>query len=294
MPERVKNYLLVTKPGIVLGNLITAAGGFFLASRGQVEISLMMSALSGISLVVACGCVFNNCIDRSMDRKMTRTRNRVLAQGLISPKAAVCYAVLLGATGTALLWTATNLLSVAVVLSGLVIYGGVYSLYLKRRSIYATIIGSLAGAAPPLAGYCTVTNRFDLGALILLLIFSLWQMPHCYAIAIFRLDDYASADIPVVPVRQGILAAKRHIVRYVVAFVAATPMLTLGGYTGYGYLAVAATLGLFWLYLAWSGFRTADDGRWARRLFVFSFMSIFALSVMMSIDCIVPSPTIRS
>jgi len=286
----VKNYLLVTKPGIVLANLITAAGGFFLASRGHVEISVMMSALSGISLVVACGCVFNNCIDRSMDRKMTRTRNRVLAQGLISPKAAVCFAVLLGAAGTALLWTATNLLSVAVVLSGLVVYAGVYSLYLKRRSIFATMIGSLAGAAPPLAGYCTVTNRFDLGALTLLLIFSLWQMPHCYAIAIFRLDDYASANIPVVPVRQGILAAKRHIAGYVVAFVAATLMLTLGGYTGYGYLAVAVALGLFWLYLAWSGFRTADDGRWARRLFVFSFMSLFTLSVMMSIDYTVPPP----
>jgi len=289
MPELVKNYLLVTKPGIVLGNLITAAGGFFLASRGRIEISVMMSALIGISLVVACGCVFNNCIDRDMDRKMTRTCNRILAQRRISPKAAVCYAALLGVTGTALLWTATNLLPVAVVLSGLAIYVGVYSLYLKRRSIYATMIGSLAGAAPPLAGYCAVTNRFDLGALILLLIFSLWQMPHCYAIAIFRLDDYASADIPVVPVRQGILAAKRHIVGYVVAFVATTLMLTFGGFTGCGYLAVAVALGLFWLYLAWSGFRTADDGRWARRLFVFSFMSIFALSVMMSIDATVPA-----
>jgi len=293
MPELLKNYLLVAKPGIILGNLVTTAGGFFLASRGCIETSVMMPVLSGISLVVACGCVFNNCIDRSMDRKMTRTRNRVLAQGLIAPKAAVCYAALLGATGTALLWTATNLLSVAVVLSGLAIYVGVYSLYLKRRSIYATMIGSLAGAAPPLAGYCAVTNRFDLGALILLLIFSLWQMPHCYAIAIFRLDDYASTDIPVVPVRQGILAAKRHIAGYVVAFVAATLMLTLGGYTGYDYLAVAATLGLCWLYLAWAGFRTADDGRWAKGLFVFSFMSIFALSIMMSIDCTAPPATVN-
>jgi protoheme IX farnesyltransferase len=294
MPEMVKNYLLVTKPGIILGNLVTAAGGFFLASRGRIEISVMMSALIGISLVVASGCVFNNCIDRSMDRKMSRTRNRVIARGLISTEAAVCYAALLGATGTALLWVATNLLSVAVVLSGLAIYVGVYSLYLKRRSIYATMIGSLAGAAPPLAGYCAVTNRFDLGALILLLIFSLWQMPHCYAIAIFRFDDYTAAAIPVLPIKRGIPAAKKHIVGYILAFMAATLMLTLGGYTGYGYFAVAVALGLFWLYLAWSGFRTADDGRWARKLFVFSFISLFALSVMMSIDYTVPPHAIRS
>ena len=99
----------------------------------------------------------------------------------------------------------------------------------------------------PLPRYCAVSGRFDAGALLLLLIFSLWQMPHCYAIAIFRRDDYAAADIPVVPVTRGIPAAKRHIMGYAGAFVAATLMLTFGGYTGYGYLAVAVILGLFWL-----------------------------------------------
>jgi protoheme IX farnesyltransferase len=289
MPEMVKNYLLVTKPGIILGNMVTAAGGFFLASRGRIEISVMMSALIGISLVVASGCVFNNCIDRSMDRKMTRTRNRVLAQGLISTKATVCYAALLGATGTALLWTATNLLSVAMVLSGLAIYVGLYSLYLKRHSVYGTLIGSLAGAAPPLAGYCAVSNRFDTEALILLSIFILWQMPHCYAIAIFRFQDYVAASIPVLPVKLGIRAAKKHIVGYILAFMAASLMLTFGGYTGYTYLVVMTVLGLSWLVMAWSGYRTSDDRFWAKNLLIVSILNIFVLSVMMSIDFTVPA-----
>jgi protoheme IX farnesyltransferase len=289
MPEVVKNYLLVTKPGIILGNLITAAGGFFLASHGRIDVAALLSVVIGISLVVASGCVFNNCVDRSMDRQMIRTRNRVLARGRMSPKVAVLYASLLGIGGTVLLWAAANTLSVAIVLTGFAVYVGVYSLYLKRSSVYSTLIGSLAGAAPPLAGYCAVSNRFDMAAVILLSIFSLWQIPHSYAIAVFRFDDYAAAAIPVLPVKQGMPAAKRHIVGYILAFMAATLMLTVGGYTGYRYLAVAAALGLSWLFMAWSGCKTADDRLWAKRLFVFSIVNIFVLSIMMSIDFAVPA-----
>jgi protoheme IX farnesyltransferase len=284
MPEVFKNYLLVTKPGIMLGNVISGAGGFFLASKGHPDVAVLLSTIIGISLVVASGCVFNNCVDRNMDRKMTRTRNRILARGLMSPRAAVLYASFLGIAGTALIWAATNMLCVAIVLTGFGIYVLVYSLYLKRNSVYATLIGSLAGAAPPLAGYCAVSNRFDMGAVILLLIFSLWQMPHSYAIAIFRFKDYAAAAIPVLPVKQGMPAAKRHIVAYILSFMAATLMLTFLGYTGYSYLAVAAAMGLSWLHLAWSGHKTSDDWVWGKKLFVFSIVTITVLSVMMSLD----------
>jgi protoheme IX farnesyltransferase len=284
MPAAVKNYLLVAKPAIVFGNLVTAAGGFFLAARGQIDMAVLLPSVIGIALVVACGCVLNNLIDRHLDRKMIRTRNRALARGLISPKITLCYASLLGIGGTALIRAAANMLSVAIVLAGLVIYVGVYSLYLKRNSVYGTLIGSLAGAAPPLAGYCAVSGRFDTGALILLSIFTLWQMPHCYAIAIFRCDDYAAAEIPVLPVKRGTAAAKKYMLGYILVFTAAALMPTFAGYTGYSYLAAAAALGLSWLYLAWSGCRTSDDRLWAKKLFVFSLVAIFVLSVMMSID----------
>ncbi len=203
MSETLRNYGRVAKPGIVLGNLITAAGGFFLGSRGRIDAALLSATLTGIALTVAAGCVLNNCIDRKIDRKMTRTCGRALARGTLSLPSAVGYALFLGVAGIALLEAATNPLCVSLVLAGLVVYVLVYSLYLKRRSLYAALIGSLAGAAPPLAGYCAVTNRFDLGAGILLLIFVLWQMPHCYAFAILRLEDYAAAQIPVAPVRLG-------------------------------------------------------------------------------------------
>ena len=284
MSQTIKNYLLVTKPGIILGNLVSVAGGFFLASKGHIEISLLLPTLIGVSLVIASSCVFNNCIDRDMDRKMIRTQKRVLARGLMSPGSAVLYGSSLGVGGMALLFSTTNRLCVAMVLGGFTIYVVFYSLYLKRSSVYSTLIGSLAGAAPPLAGYCAVSNRFDTGALILLCIFGLWQMPHSYAVAIFRYKDYAAAAIPVLPVKQGILTTKNHVLGYMLAFMAATMMLTFGGYTGYTYLAVATPIVLSWLYTAWAGYRASNDRLWAKKLFVSSILTITVLSVMMSID----------
>ncbi|TBL43812.1 protoheme IX farnesyltransferase [Hafnia alvei] len=281
----MKQYLQVTKPGIIFGNLISVIGGFFLASKGSLDVPLFIATMVGVSLVVASGCVFNNYIDRDIDKIMERTKNRVLVKGLIAPKVTLTYATLLGLAGVALLYVAANPLAALLAVIGFIIYVGVYSLYMKRHSVYGTLIGSLSGAAPPVIGYCAVSNEFDAGALILLAIFSLWQMPHSYAIAIFRFKDYQAANIPVLPVVKGISVAKNHITLYIVAFMVATLMLSLGGYAGYKYLVVAAAVSVWWLGMALSGYKKAVDDRvWARKLFVFSIVTITCLSVMMSVD----------
>lgn len=286
----IKQYLQVTKPGIIFGNLISVIGGFLLASKGSIDYTLFLATLAGVSLVVASGCVYNNVIDRDIDIKMERTRNRVLVKGLISPKVSLVYATVLGIAGFALLYLAANPLAMWLAVMGFVVYVGIYSLYMKRHSVYGTLIGSLSGAAPPVIGYCAVSNEFDAGALILLAIFSLWQMPHSYAIAIFRFKDYQAAGIPVLPVVKGISVAKNHITLYILAFMIATLMLGLGGYAGYKYLVVAAAVSVWWLGMALSGYKTTNDDRvWARKLFVFSIVAITALSVMMSVDFMAPA-----
>ncbi|MCL2893386.1 MULTISPECIES: heme o synthase [Brenneria] len=283
-------YLQVTKPGIIFGNLISVIGGFLLAAQGSIDYPLFLATLFGVSLVVASGCVFNNVIDRDIDKKMERTKNRVLVRGLISLKVTLVYASLLGIAGFALLYIAANPLAMWLAVMGFVVYVGVYSLYMKRHSVYGTLIGSLSGAAPPVIGYCAVSNQFDAGALILLLIFSLWQMPHSYAIAIFRFKDYQAANIPVLPVVKGISVAKNHITLYILAFMVATLMLSLGGYAGYKYLVVAAAVSVWWLGMALSGYKNANDDRvWAKKLFMFSIVAITSLSVMMSVDSIAPA-----
>ncbi|ORL61077.1 heme o synthase [Pseudomonas putida] len=280
----VKHLIQITKPGIIFGNVLSVAGGFFLAAKGHVDFALFLAVVVGTSLVVASGCVFNNCIDRDIDQKMERTKNRVMVQGGMSLPFALAYATLLGVAGFSLLYVQANPLSAFCALVGFVVYVGFYSLWLKRKSVHGTLVGSLSGAMPPVIGYCAVSNSFDLAAVTLLVMFSLWQMPHSFAIAIFRFKDYSAANIPVLPVARGILAAKKQIVLYVLAFVLATLMLTLGGYAGLGYLAVAAAMGLYWLYMAWGGYKAEDDSKWARKVFGFSILTVTALSVMMSVD----------
>ncbi len=280
----IRDYIDSAKPGILAGNLASTAGGFFLASRGRINAAVLFATLTGVSLVVASACVFNNCIDRNLDGKMKRTCNRALVRGTLSVGAASLYATLLGVMGAVLLATAANILSAGVAVAGFCIYVGVYSVGLKRTSEYATLVGSLAGAAPPLAGYCAVTNRFDSGAAILLAIFILWQIPHYYSIAIFRFDDFDAAEIPMLPVKRGTAAAKKHIIAYIFVFIAAALMLTVCGYTGYGYFVVTAASGLVWLFIAWSGRKAADERLWAKRLYICSILAMLVLSLMMSID----------
>ncbi len=161
-----------------------------------------------------------------------------------------------------------------------------YSIW-KRRSVYGTIVGSVSGAVPIVAGYTSVTNNFDMGAFIIFMILVLWQMPHFYAIAIYRLKDYAAANIPVLPVKKGIFITKIHMLFYIIAFIIAVSLLTLYGFTGYIYLSVALALGGGWLLLSIKGFKANDDAIWARKMFFFSLITITLLSVVISIDALV-------
>lgn len=286
----LRKFILVTKPGIVGGNLVAAAGGFLLAAGGRIDHPVFLPAVLGISLVVAAGCVFNNYLDRHLDRKMTRTRHRVLAKGAMSQKTALVYGSMLVIVGLLILKISANSLTITIVAGGLIIYVGLYTLYLKRNSLYSTIIGSLAGAAPPVAGYCAVSNHFDTGAVLLLSIFCLWQIPHSYSIAMYCLDDYRIAGVPVLPLSKGSQAAKKQILIFIMIFSAVSLTPTLFGYTGYGYLVTAISLGLTWLALALAGYRNHDTKLWAKRLFVFSLLGIVALSFMMAFDSAVSPP----
>lgn len=277
-----KAYLDLTKPGIIFGNALTAIAGFLLASAGQPDLALGLAMLAGISLVVASACVFNNFLDRRIDALMSRTKRRSLVSGTISPAQALPFGTALGIAGFGLLVAFTNLLVVLLALLGYFIYIVAYGLA-KRRAPIGTVVGSLSGAVPPLVGYCAVTGRFDAAALVLFGILVLWQMPHFYAIAIFRLEDYQAAGLPVLPAKKGIRITKIYILGYIAVFALVAPLLTPLGFTGPLYLIVAALLGASWLWVGLQGFRTKDDRAWARRMFGFSLVVICVLSLVIAL-----------
>lgn len=279
-----KDYYQLTKPGIIYGNAITVVAGFLLASGKQVDWWLMFAALVGLSLVVASGCVMNNYIDRDIDGLMERTRNRVLVKGSISPRNALIFGKVLAILGLGILYFYTNLLTAVMALVGLFVYVVVYSLWLKRTSTHGTIIGSISGAMPPVVGYLAVSGSIDFGAIILFFILALWQMPHSFAIAIYRLDDYTKAGIPVLPVKKGIRTTKVQMLIYVALFVMATFALPVFGYAGYVYLSVMTLLGFGWLTLSAKGFYSINDKTWARNMFVYSIVILVAFCIIVIVE----------
>lgn len=279
----IKKYYKLTKPGIIFGNVITCVAGFVLASRGNINYLLFLATLIGLSCIIASACIFNNYIDRFADKKMTRTQSRPLATGAISEKNALIFAAVLGLIGTFALGVYTNLLTLAIALFGFFIYVVAYS-FMKYRTTHATLLGSISGASPPLVGYCAVTGQIDLAGALLFAIVVLWQMPHFFAIAMYRFNEYSNAGIPVLPVKSGMRATKIQILIYTLLFILVAPLLTLYGYTGSLYLIGALFMGLAWLVLCIQGFKAKNDKLWARKMFLFSLVVITVLSTLIIFD----------
>jgi len=275
------NYYLITKPGIILGNLITVAAGFLLA--GSFDPLLFLATLAGIALIIASACVFNNYIDRGIDKKMERTKKRSLAIGAIQGKNALIYGTILGVLGLLTLLLFTNTLTALVAAFGFFVYVCLYSLW-KVHTIYGTAIGSIAGATPPVVGYTAVSGHLDSGALILFAMLILWQMPHFYGVALMHLKDYTKAGIPTLPILKGVPRTKIHMALYTLAFIPVSLLLTVFGFTGEAYLCVALVLGTLWLLLAIKGFFTEDNALYGRNMFRFSLFLITTLSIMMPLD----------
>jgi protoheme IX farnesyltransferase len=285
----MKTYYMLTKPGIILGNIITTAGGFALASKGNFDYLLFLVTMVGLGLVIASAGVFNNYIDRFADAKMERTKNRPFANGSISTSKGLFFGAILGSAGIFTLAFTTNLLTVIVAVTGFLVYLTLYA-FMKYHSFYGTLVGSIAGGIPPVVGYCAVSNHFDAGALLIFAILVLWQMPHFFAIAIYRMDDYAAASIPVLPVEKGMLATKVQMLLYIVVFIITASLLPLLSLTGYLYAIVVILLGLGWLGLCLRGFYTdanyEKDKIWAREMFSYSLVVIMGLCLVIPFDVV--------
>jgi len=274
----IRNYCFLTKPGIIFGNTVTASAGFALASKHSLNLSLFIMMLVGLSLVIGSACVFNNYIDRELDSKMPRTQKRALVTGAISNQSAIIFALILGLLGIATLSFFTNPFTAVIALLGLLVYVFVYS-FSKYQTHFCTLLGSIAGSVPPLVGYTAITGRIDLCALILFLMITMWQMPHFFAISIYRIEDYAKGEIPVLPLSKGMLTTKLNMLFYIILFMIASFSLYYFNYAGLIFLIPMLSLGAFWFILCMQGFKGVDDVTWARKIFIFSLVIIMAIGI---------------
>lgn len=284
----IKNYYRLTKPGVLYGNVLTAAAGFLFASRGDVDFTLFLATILGTTLVIASACAFNNYFDRDIDSAMPRTKSRPIVAGLISGRDALVFASLLAFVGAVILFSFTNLLVIAIGFIGFVYYVFLYGMWAKRRSVHGTLVGSISGAAPILAGYVAASGRIDLGALLVFAILFFWQMPEFYSIAIYRREEYKAAKVPVITVIKGVEYTKRQIFAYALLFAAASISLAVLSYASHTYLAVMSALCACWLWLAWRGLRRTDDDAWSRSMFRFSLIVLLSFCFLISIDNFLP------
>lgn len=288
--QMLKKYYSLTKPGVMYGNVLTGVAGFLLASRWHIDIILFIATIVGMSLVVSAACALNNYLDRDIDSHMARTKTRATVTGEVSPLRARNFAIILAALGFLILLLWSNLLVVAIGIVGFIVYVWLYGAWTKRQSVHGTLVGSISGAMPILAGYVAARGHFDSGAAIVFFILFFWQLPEFYSISIYRRDEYKAAGLPVMSVVKGTHSTKVQIYIYTLAFVITSLLLTAFGYTGYTYALVMGAFGLYWLRLAMKGLSTriALEDDWARRMFRFSLVMILVLSVMLSFGAILP------
>lgn len=283
----IKEYYKLTKPGIIYGNLIAAAAGFLFAARIHINPLIFLEMLAGTAFIIGSACVFNNCLDRDIDSKMDRTKKRAIAAGRIPVRNAIIFAGFLGLAGSSILISFVNLPTFLTGAVGFFFYVFLYT-PIKKHSTYGTLVGSVSGATPPVAGYVAVTGRFDQASLLLFIALVVWQMPHFYSIAIFRIKDYASAKIPVLPIVRGIRFTKITMTGYVVLFMFTVLVMKIAGYIGLAVFASVFAIAAYWLYLVISGFAVKDNAVWARKAFRFSLIVLLVFCLGLSLNVVLP------
>ncbi|TQV88809.1 heme o synthase [Aliikangiella coralliicola] len=282
-----KDYLELTKPKVVLLILLTAVVGMYMAPVETVPIDVLIIATVGIGFASGGAAVVNHVVDQRIDAIMARTLKRPVATGKIDSKRAILFAVFLSVTSMVLLYVFINPLTAVLTFFGLVGYAFVYTMYLKRATPQNIVIGGLSGAIPPLLGWTAVDGQVHPHALLLVLIIFVWTPPHFWALAIFRRDEYAKAEIPMLPVTHGIAFTKLNIVLYTILllFAAALPYLT--GMSKGIYLISSTILGLIFLFYAIK-LKNSDERRIAMDTFKYSINYLMLLFVALLVDRYLP------
>ena len=244
----LKSYYQLCKPNVVYMMLICAFVGMLMAEETVNSFSYLFTALSGIAFCAASAAAINQVIDRDADASMTRTDQRPLPQGELSVTHASLFALVMGIVGALILYIYVNTLTMILTLASLIGYAFIYTVYLKRATPQNIVIGGLAGAAPPLLGWASVSNSIDPYALLLVLIIFVWTPPHFWALAIYRKDEYAKESIPMLPVTHGVEFTKLQIDLYTIILfiVSVLPYIVL--MSGIIYLISALILSSVFMY----------------------------------------------
>ena len=280
----LRSYYHLCKPNVVFMMLITSLIGSLLATNGSnFNPLLILISLIGIGLCAASAAAINQVVDQKVDANMSRTSERPIPQGEISSSKAISFAIVIGLIGYAILYRYVNALTAYLTIASLIGYAIIYTVFLKRATPQNIVIGGLAGAAPPLLGWSSITGSIDPNALLLVLIIFAWTPPHFWALAIHRKDEYAKENIPMLPVTHGISFTKLQIILYTIVMLLVSLFPYFVMMSGAFYLVSAIVLGSIFL---WYAFRLYGDdlNTLAMPTFQYSIYYIFLIFLALLID----------
>lgn len=279
-------YVALTKPRIIELLLITTVPTMVLAEEGWPAWSLVGVTLLGGALSAGSANATNMFVDRDIDALMERTQGRPLVTGVIPPRNALVFAVVLQVLAFAVLWAGANLLSAVLALGAAAFYVGVYTLWLKRTSRQNIVIGGAAGAVPVLVGWAAVENSLSWTPIVLFVAMFLWTPPHFWALAVKYADDYRAADVPMLPAVVPIETAVRQMIGYTVALVATTLLLVPVAGLGWIYTVSAAVLGAVFI-VGTVALGRNPTAAGSMRLFGYSITYVTALFGAITVDVLV-------
>lgn len=278
-----RDYYEITKPRVVALLVLTALVGMCLSTPSVIPWQVLIPSMLGIGLLSSAAAAINHIVDERIDSVMKRTHNRPMPNGKISQTQAIVFAASLALIGFILLYALVNPLTAWLTFAGLVGYGFIYTMYLKRATPQNITIGGLAGAIPPLLGWTAMTGEIHANALLLVLLIFTWTPPHFWALAIHRRDDYAKVNIPMLPVTHGINFTKTQILLYTVLLFVVGLLPYLVGMSNWLYLVGAVVLNLIFFAYAWKLKFNADEST-AMDTFKFSIIHLMLLFIVLLLD----------
>ena len=281
--SKVNDYYELCKPRVVMLIVFTAVVGMALASPGLIPFHAWFWGTLGIGLAASSAAAINQVVDRRIDAKMVRTQSRPIVQGHLTVGRSLAFAGLLGGLAMLMLVVKVNVLTAVLTFLSLLGYAVIYTMFLKRATPQNIVIGGAAGAAPPVLGWAAVTGTIDPNALILFLIIFIWTPPHFWALAIHRKDEYALADIPMLPVTHGVPYTKQQILLYTILLVLVTLMPFVTGMSGLIYLIGVVILDAVFVYYA-VALRFFATDKLPMQAFGYSIIYLMVLFALLLVD----------
>jgi protoheme IX farnesyltransferase len=285
--SRLRQYAALTKPRVVQLIVFCAVIGMLLAVPGWPDWRLVLAATVGIWLVASAAAAFNCLVEQHIDARMQRTAWRPTAKGQLSQRQALVFSAVLGGLGSAVLHAFVNPLTMWLTFGTFVGYAVIYTVVLKPLTPQNIVIGGASGAMPPVLGWAAMTGEVSAAPLILFLIIFLWTPPHFWALALYRVEDYRKAGLPMLPVTHGRAFTQLQVLLYTVVLFAATLLPFIAGMSGVPYLVAAVLLGARFVQHAWRLWRNYSDTQ-ARTTFKFSIVHLSLLFAALLVDHYLP------